>query len=91
MLHACNAIDGTAKKAYPTIQGSNLRFTQLLRDNYDVLGPMGVPGINLVETGFPVKVAKPKARDGQPDLADVIYGIHRCTHGQGTNSPTALS
>jgi hypothetical protein len=87
MLHACNAIDGTAKKAYPHIQGSNLRFTQLLRDNYDVLGPMGAPGINLVDTRFPVKVAKPKAPGGQPDLADVIYGIHRCTHGHGNELP----
>jgi hypothetical protein len=87
MLHACNAIDGTAKKAYPNIQGSNLRFTQLLRDNYHVLGPMGVPGINLVETRFPVKVAKPKALGGQPDMADLIYGIYRCTHGHGNELP----
>ncbi len=90
MLHACNAIDGTAKKAYPNIQGSNLRFTQLLRDNYNVLGPMGAPGINLVETRFPVKVAKPKAPGGQPDMADVIYGIHRCTHGHGDELPNGF-
>ena len=87
MLHACNAVDGTAKKTYPNIQGSNLRFTQLLRDNYHVLGPMGVPGINLEDTRFPVKVAKPKAPGGQPDMADLIYGIHRCTHGHGDELP----
>ena len=87
MLHACNAIDGTAKKSYPHILGSNLRFTRLLRDNYNVLGPMGAPGINLVDTRFPVKVAKPKAPGGKPDLADVIYGIHRCTHGHGNDLP----
>lgn len=86
MLHACNAIDGTAKKVYSKL-GSNARFTQILRDNYSILGPMGMPGINLVETRFPVKVESPKAPGGKPDLADVIYGIHRCSHGHGEELP----
>lgn len=87
MLHACNAIDGTAKKVYSSISGSNARFTQLLRDNYSILGPMGMPGIDLAETRFPVKVERPKASGGKPDLADVIYGIHRCSHGHGDELP----
>ncbi|NOS83354.1 MAG: hypothetical protein HOP32_17415 [Nitrospira sp.] len=86
MLHACNAIDGTAKKVYPKL-GSNARFTHLLRENYAILGPMGMPGINLVETRFPVKVEHPKASGGKPDIADVIYGIHRCSHGHGEELP----
>ena len=86
MLHACNAIDGTAKKVYPTLR-SNARFTKLLRDNYAILGPMGMPGINIVETRFPVTVERPKAPGGKPDLADVIYGIHRCSHGHGDELP----
>ncbi|MEX0827909.1 MAG: hypothetical protein WD005_03050, partial [Haliea sp.] len=86
MLHACNAVDGTAKKLYPK-SGSNLRFTRFLRDNYAILGAMGAPGINLEETRFPVAVARPKADDGQPGIADVIYGIHRCTHGHGDELP----
>jgi len=86
MLHACNAIDGTAKKVYPTLR-INARFTKLLRDNYSILGPMGMPGINLVETRFPITVERPKAPGGKPDLADVIYGIHRCTHGHGDELP----
>jgi len=86
MLHACNAVDGTARKVYPSLR-SNARFTQLLRDNYAILGPMGMPGVNLVETRFPVKVQRPKAPSGKPDLADVIYGIHRCSHGHGEELP----
>jgi hypothetical protein len=89
MLHACNAVDGTAKKVYPRL-GSNARFTQLLRDNYAILGPMGTPGINLVDTRFPVKVERPKAPGGKPDLADVIYGIHRCSHGHGEELPNGF-
>lgn len=89
MLHACNAIDGTAKKLYPKL-GSNARFTKLLRENYAIFGPMSMPGIDLVETRFPISVAHPKATGGQPDIADVIYGIHRCTHGHGEELPTGF-
>jgi hypothetical protein len=91
MLHACNAIDGTASKVYPAVTGSNARFTRLLRDNYSILGPMGIPGINIVDTRFPVQVQKPKALGGTPDLADVIYGIHRCTHGHGEELPNGFA
>lgn len=86
MLHACNAVDGTARKMFPEL-GSNLRFTKLLRESYAILGPMGMPGINLEATRFPVRVKHPKAPGGQPDLADVIYGIHRCSHGHGDELP----
>lgn len=86
MLHACNAVDGTASKLHPGL-GSNARFTGLLRDNYAIFGPMGLPGINLADTRWPIKVERPKAPGGLPDIADVIYGIHRCTHGHGGELP----
>ena len=86
MLHACNAVDGTAAKLYPKL-GNKARFTQLLRDNYFIFGPMGMPGINVAETRFPIKVQGPKAQGGQPDIADVIYSVHRCTHGHGDELP----
>ncbi len=86
MLHACNAVDGTAKKLYPTLD-SNARFTKLLRDNYSILEPMAAPGINLDDTRFPVKVEHPKASGGQPDFADMVYGIYRCHHGHGEALP----
>ena len=37
MLHACNAVDGTAEKVYPTRQVGD-RFTALIRDNDDIEG-----------------------------------------------------
>jgi hypothetical protein len=90
MLHACNAVDGTAKKVF-TALGSNRRFTRLLRENYNILGPMGAPGINLEETRFPIAIPRPTTPDGQPDFADVIYGIHRCCHGHGEELPAGFS
>jgi hypothetical protein len=46
MLHACNAVDGTARKLYPT-ESSNARFTRFLRENYEVFGPMAAPGLDI--------------------------------------------
>lgn len=89
MLHACNAIDGTAKKLHPT-EGSNSRFTRLLRDNYAIFGPMGAPGLDLTTQRFPVTLERPKAPGGQSDIADVIYGIHRCGHGHGDALPAGF-
>lgn len=87
ILHSCNAVDGTARKHYGAKAKGGERFTRLLRENYSILGPMSMPGINLDETRFPVKVRCPKASGGRPDLADVIYGIHRCCHGHGEALP----
>src|SRR4051812_34228178 len=87
MLHSCNAIDGTAKKVYLSIDSSSRRFKTLLRDNYAVFGPMGAPGINIGETRFPVPGIRTSTPDGQADIADVIYAIHRCTHGHGDELP----
>jgi hypothetical protein len=86
MLHACNAIDGTAKKMYPAL-GVGARFTRLLRENYaSILEPM-VPGVNLEQTVFPVRIPNANGPGGQPDFADVIYVIHRCNHGHGAALP----
>ena len=86
MLHACNAVDGTAKKLHPRL-GNKVRFTRVLRDNYPILGPMGAPGINLFDTRWPVNVKNPTATGGLPDMADIIYSVHRCTEGHGDQLP----
>ena len=86
MLHACNAVDGTARKRFPSL-GNRARFTKFFRDNYDVVGPMGAPGINLRDTMFPIKLTNAKTSGFGHDLADVIYAVHRCTHGHGDELP----
>jgi hypothetical protein len=92
MLHACNTVDGTARKCFPNLQKQNkLRFTKFLRENYDVLGPMGAPGIDLEKTRFPVAVQGPTASDGKPDISDVIYAIHRCYHSHGDELPDGFA
>ena len=86
MLHACNAVDGTAKKLYAGL-GNKARFTHLLRENYAILGPMGIPGIDLKAESFSVNTKDPSLPGGRADAADVIYGIHRCCHGHGDELP----
>lgn len=87
MLHACIAVDATARETHPSL-GNRARFTQLLRENYAIVGPMGAPGINLEETRFPVTLkSRPTTDDELPDLADVIYAVHRCSHAHGDALP----
>lgn len=52
LLHACNAVDGTASKLAHSKKGSKERFTAFLRDYYWLLEPMVTPGINLLDTRF---------------------------------------
>ncbi|HWP85984.1 MAG TPA: hypothetical protein VNN17_12380 [Terriglobia bacterium] len=86
MMNACNAIDGTARKVYPNLRNKQ-RFTQFLRENDGVFGPMGAPGIDLSNTQWPVRIDRPTAPGGKPDIADVIYGVHRCIHSHGDELP----
>ena len=90
MLHACNAVDGTAAKVHPSL-GSNARFTRLLRENYFILEPMAAPGINLDDTRFPVKVGRPKAPGGLPDLATSSTASTDATTVTGKHCPGASS
>lgn len=86
MLHACNAVDGTAKKLYPSM-GVGKRFRKLLRENYSgILEPM-MPGVNLEETVFPISISGASGPGGRPDVADILYVIHRCNHGHGDALP----
>jgi hypothetical protein len=86
MLHACNAVDGTAKKMYPN-QDVGARFRKLLRDNYaGILEPM-MPGVNLEKTVFPISISGASGPGGKPDVADILYKIHRCNHGHGDAVP----
>jgi hypothetical protein len=85
MLHACNVVDATGKKRYRKL-GVAARFKRTVRDSLDIYGAMAMPTINLVKTRFPVSV-KSDMDDKRPDIADVIYGIHRCAHGHGDELP----
>ncbi|MGK3128499.1 hypothetical protein ACCW76_04795 [Pantoea sp. C8B4] len=87
VLHACNAFDGTSGKLHPEMRKHRLRFTRTLREHYAIFGPMGMPNINLEETFWPAQIYENQKLTDRPDIADVIYGIHRCTHGHGDELP----
>jgi len=87
LLHACNAVDGTARKTYGAQLGAGARFTRMLRDNHLILGPMGAPGLDILTQRFPGFIEKGTTPDKEPDLADLIYTIHRCAHAHGDQIP----
>ncbi len=87
MVHACNAVDGTARNTYGYQLGNRDRFTRMLRDNYLILGPMSGGGFDLLAQRFPGFIEKGTTPDKEPDLADLIYTIHRCAHAHGDQIP----
>ena len=47
---------------------------------------MAAPGIDFDRSRFPIAV-KSDLPDGRPDIADVLYGAHRCVHGHDDELP----
>jgi hypothetical protein len=85
MAHACSAVDGTAKKRYPQL-GVASRFKRTIRDSLDIFRVMTAPGIDFDQSHFPI-AAKSDLPDRRPDIADVLFGIHRWSHGHTEELP----
>ena len=77
LMHVCSAVDGTAKKAYPTMNAGE-RFCKLINDNIDIVELL-FGGIDLKETIFPF----PYKSRGTLTFAEILYHKYRCflVHG----------
>lgn len=84
MLHACNAVDGTARarRGARDNRANAERFKGIIREEIDILEIIGMPGIDLRASRFPYSAVVSASRP-QPDIADVLYHVHRCAHGHG--------
>lgn len=85
MFHACDAVDETARKRYPTM-GVAARFKRTVRDDIDIFQAMTAPDIDFADSRFPVPV-QTDLPDGRPDIADVLFGVHRFLHGHEDELP----
>jgi len=77
LVHACIAVDGTARK-----QGARGRraFLAVLRDSTPILGAIALPGIDVAGTRFSnLQLERTRA----PDFAEVIYEAFRCALAHG--------
>lgn len=84
LMHACIAVDATAKRLYPEEKGGRARYVRCIRKYYWLIEPMIGAGINLEETTFPnVKLEKVRS----PDLAEIIYEKYRCYLAHGDEIP----
>jgi hypothetical protein len=88
MVQACNAVDTTARKRYPQL-GVASRFKRTIRDSLDIFGLMAAPSIDFAQTRFPIAV-KSDLPDGRPDIADVLFGVHRRDHGHEDEIPNGF-
>ncbi|MGC0890216.1 hypothetical protein [Pantoea agglomerans] len=88
MLHACNAVDGTSRTLHKGFKDNHRqRYLKTLRDNYSILRPMSFPNFDIDNIKWPIKLSEKQKSSDWPDIAEVIYGIHRCSHGHGEELP----
>ena len=91
MLFATVAVDGTARRAYPDQRSSRRRFTDLIRKNALVFERFGAPLLDVAGSRFENAggIVRPTAGD-YPDIADIIYSIHRCSYAHGDDVPAGF-
>lgn len=85
MWHATQAITLTAAKRYPEAEPGDA-FRRLIRDEIDVFSSMAAPDIDFVASRFPVPVPSDQS-DRRPDIADVLYAVHRYLHVDESEMP----
>jgi hypothetical protein len=92
MAIALPAIDATAKKKYN--RGGRSSFRNFLKENYDVFQWFSGGSLDFAIMRFPE--LKDSLTDGRkisnPDLADVLYYVYRCSlaHGQDISDACAI-
>jgi hypothetical protein len=78
MWHASGALADTAAKRYPWLDPGP-RFRRTVRDDIDIFTALAAPDIDFGSSRYPVPVPSDNA-DGYPDIADLLYGVHRFLH-----------
>lgn len=79
MLFVCLAVDGTAKKMYPSLTKVGERYRRFIDEHLDII-ELTFGGLNLKETVFPFKDAKGNLGIG---FADIVYEKFRCSLAHG--------
>lgn len=83
LLHACMAIDGTARRMFPNDNNSS-RYKKCLRHFYWILEPALGTGIDLTKTKFSYLTI---GKNNEPDFADIVYSVFRCAHAHADEVP----
>ena len=85
LWHATEAINKTADKRYPALDEA-AAFRQTLRDDVDIFAAMAAGDIDLTNSRFPLPIPSDQP-DGRPDIADVMYAVHRYLHVDESEMP----
>lgn len=85
LWHATAAVEQTADKRYPALPRA-AQFTRTVRDDLDIFGALAAHDIDFAASRFPVPVAS-DSPDGRPDIADVLFAVHRYLRGNTDEMP----
>lgn len=89
LMNACFAIDGSAQKYFLKEKVGRSEYKKFIRDHYWIIEPMLGGGLNLEET----KWQNLNIDNGngeiikEPDFADIVYHIFRCSNAHGKGIP----
>ena len=88
LMHACFAIEGTARNMYGSDKISRKQYKSCIRNYYWILDPMiGGGGFTIsVFNNLEIKDDRGELIN-DPDLADVIYHIFRCYNAHAKEVP----
>lgn len=87
LMHACVAVDATAKKLYSSERSVTRRFKKCIREYHWLIEPTLASGLNLDETKFSNVIIGEKK---DPDFADIVYLVFRCNHAHGDEVPASF-
>lgn len=88
LWHASVALAETAAKRYPDLEpGPQFRTT--IRDDVDIFTAMAAPDIDFANSRFPLPASSDQP-DKRPDIADVLYAVHRYLHDDAQAMPAGV-
>lgn len=88
LWHASAALAETAEKRYPGLDAGPA-FKTTVRDDVDIFAALSAPDIDFVESRFPVPAPSDQP-DKRPDIADVLYAVHRYLHDDEQAMPAGV-
>lgn len=92
LMHACVALDATSRKLANSKKSSAEIYKHCIRQYWWLVEAFIGAGLNLEETKWTnIKIENGRGKPiPEPDLADIIYHVFRCSHAHGDEVPQSF-
>ncbi len=89
LMHACFALDPSARNHFRTLRSSRYDYKSFIREYFWIIEFMSASSVDMAKTKFNNLMLYDDRRKPiyDPDFADIVYHIYRCTHAHGEPMP----